>query len=48
MPTHADSLVYWPAVHPVTAPMPPGTAWKLWQAGEITREQFTDILTAWS
>ncbi len=48
MPTHAESLVNWPALHPVTAPMLPGEAWKCWQAGTITREQFTDVMEAWS
>ncbi len=39
---------YWPAVHPVTAPMLPGEAWKSWQAGTITREEFSDIIDHWS
>lgn len=38
--------LYWPAVHPVEA-MTPRAAWIRWQAGTITREEFTAALEAW-
>ncbi len=47
MPSHIGSRS-WPTVHPVAASLTPSQAWKLWQAGEITREQFTEILEAWN